>query len=127
MASMIAKTKTGIGSKATKIWNECETHGFQVRLYETMVYEEKLDGTIVLCNGGWNTPTTAQRINSALVYRGFDSGISTAGVVMTYNGKPFVDGVLVLKVSDLRREKIESDKKHKEYMANWEKENGLVA
>lgn len=100
MAFMIAKTKTGIGRKATKIVNSGSE--FFVELYGTLVYHET-STKVVLRNGGWNTPTTAQRINSALEYRGFKSGISTAGGVMTYEGKPFVDGVLVLTIKELKK------------------------
>lgn len=119
MASKIAKTKTGIGSKATKIWND--NGHFMVQLYATVVYDETAE-TVTLQNGGWNTPTTAQRINSALQYRGFNTGISTAGGTMKYEGKPFVDGVLVLNVSDLRKEKIKLDKEIEEDIAKWRKE-----
>lgn len=103
MASMIAKTKTGIGRKGTKI---VDGNGeFFVELYGTLVYHETAD-KVILRNGGWNTPTTAQRIDSALQYRGFNTGISRAGGVMSYDGKPFVDGKLVLSVADLKKEKI---------------------
>lgn len=68
MPSTIAKTQTGIGRQA-QIWNECETHGFQVRLYDTMVYEEK-DGKVILDNGGWVTPTTVRYMNQAIQHRG---------------------------------------------------------
>lgn len=96
----IAKTKTGIGRKGTTI---TERDGlFEVKLYDTYVYSE-MDGTVTLQNGGWNTPTTAQRINSALQYRGFKSGILTAGGTMTYEGKPFVNGALVLTIKELKK------------------------
>ncbi len=114
MSKMIAATKTGIGYKATKIWND--NGHFAVQLYATVVYDETAE-TVTLNNGGWNTPTTKQRINSALIYRGFRSGISNAGGVMTYQGKPFVNGVLVLKVKDLQREKKEWDIELKRLMA----------
>lgn len=100
MGKMIAATKTGIGSKATEIIDRAGL--FEVKLYNTYVYSEEYK-TITLQNGGWNTPTTKQRINSALVYRGFQPGISTAGGVMSYRGKPFVNGVLVLKIADMKR------------------------
>lgn len=100
MARMIAKTKTGIGRKGTVITDRSGL--FEVKLYDTYVYSEEGE-TLTLQNGGWNTPTTAQRINSALMYRGFEPGISTAGGVMSFFGKPFINGVLVLKVSELKR------------------------
>lgn len=114
MSKMIAATKTGIGRKATEI---TERSGlFEVKLYNTYVYSEEGD-TVTLQNGNWNTPTTRQRINSALIYRGFRSGISTAGGVMTYMGKPFVNGVLMLKKEDLIREKKEWDIELKRLMS----------
>lgn len=124
MASMIAKTKTGIGYKGTKI---VDANGeFFVELYATLVYHETKD-KIILRNGGWNTPTTAQRINSALVYRGFNSGISTAGGNMSYQGKPFVNGSLALSVADLKREKIEHDAEIERDMVEWRSKLGKVA
>lgn len=99
MASTIAKTKTGIGRKA-KIW-EGENY-FQVRLYETMVYEENRDeGTLTLNNGGWVTPTTARYINQALAYRGSSNRVAirkgemvllcTRSVVLFENGRLVIE------------------------------------
>lgn len=74
MASTIAKTATGIGRKA-QIWQG--DNYFQVRLYQTMVYEENREkGTLTLCHGGWVTPTTARYINQALAHRGSSNRVA---------------------------------------------------
>jgi len=100
MASMLAKTKTGIGYKGTTIQEHSDW--FRVTLYNTDVYTET-ESKVFLDNGRWNTPTTAQRINSALVHRGFQPGISRVGGVMSYRGQPFINGKLELNKSEMRR------------------------
>lgn len=99
MARRIAKTKTGIGRKATKIYDD--NGRFAVQLYSTVVYEEIRD-EITLRNGGWPTPTTSQRINSALAYRGFPMGVYIKDGQMFYKGTPFNSGVLTLTRPELR-------------------------
>lgn len=101
MASMIAKTKTGIGTTGTKIWND--NGHFAVQLYATVVYDETRE-TITLNNGGWVTPTTVRRINQAFKHRGH------LGVVFIRNGEmyfrrgdnpalPFKDQKFVVEVA----------------------------
>lgn len=107
MPSTLAKTPTGIGRKA-QIWNECETHGFQVRLYQTMVYEEnRAKGTLTLDTGGWNTPTTARYINQALAYRGASNRVGIRkGAMVLYVTKGFVPFENNRLVIELQREKV---------------------
>lgn len=99
MSSMIAKTKTGIGKKATKI--SSENGHFTVQLYATVVYDETAE-TVTLANGGWATPTTRQRINSALAHRGFMPTCYIKYGEMFYRGKKFVDGKLVIPVAEMK-------------------------
>lgn len=89
MASMIAKTKTGIGKTGigklnTKVW---EDNGhFMVQLYDTVVYDEdRTNGKLTLNTGGWSTHTTARRINQAFAYRGVSNRVGIRkGVMVLY-------------------------------------------
>lgn len=89
MPSTIAKTPTGIGRQA-QIWKGEDY--FQVRLYDTMVYDEnRTKGVTTLCHGGWVTPTTARYINQALAYRGVSNRVGIRkGVMVLYCTKGFI-------------------------------------
>jgi|WetSurMetagenome_2_1015567.scaffolds.fasta_scaffold206510_3 hypothetical protein len=81
--------KTGIGRTGTKVWDD--NGHFMVQYHATVVYDETVEG-VTLNNGGWNTPTTARRMNQALVERGYHAGVHIRGGLMEYEGELFKDG-----------------------------------
>lgn len=94
MPKTIANTLTGIRALHTKIWDD--NGYFAVQLYSTVVYEED-DHKVTLRTGGWNTPTTASRINQALAYRNIQGRVNVKNGELYFSGKPFVNGVFVIK------------------------------
>lgn len=100
MASKIAKTLTGIGRTGTKIVRGEHADTFAVWLYDTLVYfETQTPGKIILSSGGWATPTTARRMNQALLYRGFAflGDVRIKDGDLFFNNSPFVNGSLVIE------------------------------
>lgn len=93
MARSIANTKDGIRRLNTKVKEigNC----FYVTLYATMVYSED-EFSVTLNNGGWVTPTTASRMNQALIHRGFQSAVGVRKGVMYFGDQPFVNGKYVI-------------------------------
>ena len=94
MPSTLAKTSDGIGRCNTKVWND--NGHFSVQLWNTVVYHETQEGLITLDNGGWITPTTARRMNQALLYRGMPGSVRIKNGQMFYGERPFDGSKLIL-------------------------------
>lgn len=94
-----------VTERVCKAWQQCKskkvgntsTDGFNIYLHGNCIVRMDMNGSVYISDGGWQTPTTRERLNGVLRTMGIKAHVYQRDHALYFNGTPWDGSWLMVR------------------------------